>query len=49
LPRRTAVRIIVGEPILPAGTGWAETMRLRAAAREAILRASGEIDRQAGD
>jgi 1-acyl-sn-glycerol-3-phosphate acyltransferase len=48
LPRRTAVRIIVGEPILPDGTGWAETMRLRAAAREAILRASGEIDRDAG-
>jgi len=49
LPRRTRVQVIVGEPIMPAGRGWTETLRLSAAARKVLLRTSGEVDRAVRD
>ena len=42
--RRGLVRVIVGPPIVPEGTDWAAAVRLRNAARGAILRHCGEPD-----
>ena len=44
LPRHGAVRVAVGDPIAPAGRGWAATLALRDQARTAILTLSGEPD-----
>jgi 1-acyl-sn-glycerol-3-phosphate acyltransferase len=43
-PRRGAIDITVGEPIWPSGTDWAAAIELQRAARNAILRLSGEPD-----
>ena len=43
-PRYGAVHITVGEPIIPEGSDWAATVKLRDAARAFILRACGEPD-----
>ena len=42
--RRGLVRVIVGAPIVPEGADWAAAVRLRNAARGAILRHCGEPD-----
>jgi 1-acyl-sn-glycerol-3-phosphate acyltransferase len=42
--RRGAVRLYLGEPIAPAGTGWAAAVELERQAREVILRHCGEPD-----
>jgi len=44
LPRRGAVRVTFAAPIMPLGDRWAEVLRLRDAARAAILRDCGEPD-----
>lgn len=36
-PHRGKVRVIVAAPILPAGTDWAAAVKLRDAARAALL------------
>ena len=43
-PRRAAVRVSIGNPIAPAGSGWAATVALRDQARAAVLALSGEPD-----
>jgi 1-acyl-sn-glycerol-3-phosphate acyltransferase len=43
-PRRTAISMTVGEPIMPAGTDFAAALRLRDAARAVILAGCGEPD-----
>ena len=43
-PRRGAVAVTVGAPLSPEGEGWAEAVRLRDAARAAILPHCGEPD-----
>ncbi|MBS4730697.1 AMP-binding protein [Mycobacterium sp. SM1] len=43
-PRRGAIDIAVGQPLQPEGTGWAAAVKLQRAAREAVLRLSGEPD-----
>jgi 1-acyl-sn-glycerol-3-phosphate acyltransferase len=43
-PRRGAVRVSVAAPILPEGSDWAAAMKLRAAARAALLTHLGEPD-----
>ncbi len=43
-PRRGAVDVVIDAPLQPAGTGWNEALRLRDAARAAILRECGEPD-----
>ena len=42
LPRRHPVEVFIGAPLWPRGKGWAEALRLRDAAREAILERCGE-------
>ena len=42
LPRPGLVRVVVGEPIRPAGQGWREAVRLRDLAKDRIARACGE-------
>jgi 1-acyl-sn-glycerol-3-phosphate acyltransferase len=44
LPRRSPVSIDIAEPIRPAGNDFAAVLRLRDAAREAILSRCGEPD-----
>ena len=44
LPRRGRIDIEIAEPILPAGEGFAEAIRLRDAARAEILQPCGEPD-----
>ncbi|MDP2826842.1 MAG: AMP-binding protein, partial [Sulfuritalea sp.] len=44
LPRRGALRIVVGVPIAACGEGWAAALQLRDAARAAILRDCNEPD-----
>ena len=44
LPRRGLVRVMFAEPIMPLGDTWPEVLRLRNAARSAILRDCGEPD-----
>ncbi|MDP2134426.1 MAG: AMP-binding protein [Sulfuritalea sp.] len=46
LPRRAAVSVSIGQPIAPAGEGWPAALRLRDAARAAILQDCGEPDLQ---
>ncbi len=48
LPRRVPLRIVIGAPIVPQGDGWSAALRLRDAARAAILADCGEPD-LAGD
>lgn len=43
-PRKGAVEIVIGEPILPSGTGWAAAVELQHAARNVILDLAGEPD-----
>ncbi|AFM18009.1 acyl-CoA synthetase (AMP-forming)/AMP-acid ligase II [Mycolicibacterium chubuense NBB4] len=43
-PRRGSVAIAVGEPIQPLGTDWTAAVGLQCAARDVILRLSGEPD-----
>ncbi|MGO9034254.1 AMP-binding protein [Mycobacterium sp.] len=43
-PRRGAVDIAVGEPIWPSGADWAAAVELQHAARNAVMRLSGEPD-----
>ena len=43
-PRRGAITITIGRPLLPAGSGWGEAVRLRDAARREILHQCGEPD-----
>jgi 1-acyl-sn-glycerol-3-phosphate acyltransferase len=43
-PHRGAVHVSVGAPILPVGTDWATAVRLRDAARAALLSHLGEPD-----
>ena len=43
-PRRGAVDIAIGQPIQPMGTDWAAAVGLQHAARDAVLRLSGEPD-----
>ncbi len=43
-PRRGAVDITLGEPIWPSGADWAAAIELQHAARNAVLRLSGEPD-----
>jgi 1-acyl-sn-glycerol-3-phosphate acyltransferase len=42
LPRRGAVSVTVGKPIIPGGSDWSAAIELRDAAREDILRHCGE-------
>lgn len=43
-PRRGAVDIVIGDPVRPSGTDWAAATKLQRAARNAVLRLSGEQD-----
>ena len=43
-PRRGAIDIVIGEPIRPTGADWAAAVELQHAARDAVLRLSGEPD-----
>ena len=43
-PRHGAVDIAVGQPIAPTGEGWTAAVQLQRAARNEILRLSGEPD-----
>lgn len=43
-PRRGAVSITIGKPLLPEGTDWSAALKLRNAARAEILRHCGEPD-----
>ena len=43
-PRRVVVKIHVGAPIAPAGRDWTAAVKLRDAAREAMLQQLGEPD-----
>jgi len=43
-PRRGSLRVIMAEPIMPDGTDWTAAVRLRDAARAAILRQLDEPD-----
>jgi hypothetical protein len=47
--RRGSVDVTISPPIVPAGAGWAEAVRLRREARGAILRHCGEVDLVHGD
>ncbi|MFN0299981.1 MAG: AMP-binding protein [Burkholderiales bacterium] len=42
LPRRAKVRIVVGEPMAPRGSGWEDAIRLRNAARNTIETTLGQ-------
>ncbi len=44
VPRRGAVDIAIGQPVEAMGTDWAAAVQLQRAAREAVLRLSGEPD-----
>jgi 1-acyl-sn-glycerol-3-phosphate acyltransferase len=43
-PRRGSVEITIGAPVQPMGTDWAAAVKLQRAARDAVLRLSGEPD-----
>jgi 1-acyl-sn-glycerol-3-phosphate acyltransferase len=43
-PRRGSVDVTVGQPIQPLGTDWAAAVKLQHAARDSVLRLSGEPD-----
>jgi 1-acyl-sn-glycerol-3-phosphate acyltransferase len=42
LPRRGAITVTIGKPIVPAGSEWHEIVRLRDLTRNAIVSGSGE-------
>jgi hypothetical protein len=44
LPHRTRVRVVVDAPLEPQGDDWESAVRLRNAARAAILARCGEPD-----
>lgn len=44
LPRRGSIEVDIGDPIIPAGTEWTETLALRNRARDAICQLTGEPD-----
>jgi 1-acyl-sn-glycerol-3-phosphate acyltransferase len=44
LPHRGMLRVDIGQPISPQGSGWSDAIRLRDRCREEILRLSGEPD-----
>jgi 1-acyl-sn-glycerol-3-phosphate acyltransferase len=44
LPRPGPVEIVLGEPLVPGGTGWRDAVALRSAARRHILAETGEPD-----
>jgi 1-acyl-sn-glycerol-3-phosphate acyltransferase len=43
-PRRGAVSVVIGEPLVPQGRDWAAALGLREATRKHILQWSGEPD-----
>lgn len=43
-PRRSALEVHIGEPVLASGTGWKDAVCLREATRAAVLNLSNEID-----
>jgi 1-acyl-sn-glycerol-3-phosphate acyltransferase len=43
-PRRGAVSVVIGEPLVPQGLDWAAALELREATRKHILQWSGEPD-----
>jgi 1-acyl-sn-glycerol-3-phosphate acyltransferase len=43
-PRRGAIDIAIGQPVQPTGTDWTAAVGLQRAARDTILRLSGEPD-----
>jgi acyl carrier protein len=43
-PRRGAVNVVIGTPIVPGGTDWAAAVQLRDTARAALLTRLGEPD-----
>ena len=43
-PRRGSVDITIGAPVQPMGTDWAAAVKLQHAARDTVLRLSGEPD-----
>jgi len=43
-PRRGAVDIAIGQPVWPTGPDWAAAVELQRAARDTVLRLSGEPD-----
>jgi 1-acyl-sn-glycerol-3-phosphate acyltransferase len=43
-PRRGALAVTIGRPLMPSGEGWPAALALRDAARAEILRACGEPD-----
>jgi 1-acyl-sn-glycerol-3-phosphate acyltransferase len=47
-PRRGAIRVTIGEPLLAQGSDWSATIQLRDAARAEILKACGEPDLRQG-
>jgi 1-acyl-sn-glycerol-3-phosphate acyltransferase len=47
-PRRGAIRVTVGAPLVPQGSDWSAAIKLRDAARAEILKACGEPDVTAG-
>jgi len=44
IPRRCSLAVAIGAPLKPTGADWSAAVRLRDAARAAILRLSGEPD-----
>lgn len=48
LPRRAPLRVLIGEPIMPAGTDVAAAAALRASVREQVLSLCGEPDLLSG-
>jgi len=49
LPRRLPIEVRVHEPLQPQGRDWSEAIRLRNAARHAILEHCGEPDAASGE
>jgi 1-acyl-sn-glycerol-3-phosphate acyltransferase len=47
LPRPGPLEIVVGEPLVPADSGWRSAVALRNAARSYVLRETGEADLEA--
>ena len=46
LPRRQAVQVLIGPPIMPTGAGWEHALELRDAARTAIVQGLTETSRE---
>ena len=47
-PRRGALRVLIGEPIIPSGRDWAAAIALRTAARQQVLSLCGEPELAGG-